>query len=61
MVIDVLAAGTALGQVGEWEGAIDYLRNSYTASQLGQVSHVASSDSWNLFLSFSFEMSYNSI
>ena len=32
---DVLAAGTALGHAGEWESAMEYLKISYTASQLG--------------------------
>jgi hypothetical protein len=33
---DVLAAGTALGHAGEWESAMEYLKISYSASQLGQ-------------------------
>jgi hypothetical protein len=33
----ILAAGTALGKAGEWESAMEYLKNSYATSQLGQV------------------------
>ena len=37
---DVLSAGVALGHAGEWEAMRDYLKSSYKASQLGQVSAV---------------------
>lgn len=36
--LDVLAAGKAIGLVGEWKGAVDYLKTSYNANRLGQVS-----------------------
>lgn len=36
---DVLSAGVALGHAGEWDALRDYLKSSYKASQLGQVSH----------------------
>lgn len=32
----LLAAGTAIGHVGEWEAFIKYLKNSFDASRLGQ-------------------------
>jgi hypothetical protein len=37
-IADILAAGTALGRAGEWEAFVKYLKTSYNASQLGQVS-----------------------
>jgi hypothetical protein len=36
---DVLSAGAVLGHSGEWDALRDYLKSSYKASQLGQVSH----------------------
>ena len=36
-VVDVLAAGTALGYVGEWEQSIAYLDATYNSMSLGQV------------------------
>jgi hypothetical protein len=36
-IVDVLAAGVALGHAGEWEALCDYLKSSYNASRLGQV------------------------
>ena len=35
-LIDVLAAGSALGRVGAWEELIDYQENSYNSTRLGQ-------------------------
>jgi hypothetical protein len=35
--IDTLAAGTAIGHLGEWKQFVDYLKTSYNAGQLGQV------------------------
>jgi hypothetical protein len=35
--IVVLAAGTALGRAGEYEALLEYLKNSYNSSNLGQV------------------------
>jgi hypothetical protein len=35
---DILAAGTALGHIGEWESASNYLQTSHDARQMGQVS-----------------------
>lgn len=34
---DILAAGTALGLVGEWESLVNYQQTSEDASRLGQV------------------------
>ena len=36
---DVLSAGVALGHAGEWDALRDYLKSSYKASRLGQVSN----------------------
>jgi hypothetical protein len=35
---DILAAGTAIGMAGEWEGMKRYLSDSYNAGSFGQVS-----------------------
>jgi hypothetical protein len=36
-LLDVLAAGTALGHAGEWESLRNYLQSSYRSFELGQV------------------------
>jgi hypothetical protein len=36
-IVDLLAAGTALGHAKEWEGLVEYYETNKNANEMGQV------------------------